>query len=104
MKHLVWRTILWTLLLVPVGTGRLLWQTARTIVGFRPQTLLMFVGLAVALSFPNPVTAQLAQAEVWPPGQMILVRLLPALGAGVLYHGLRSPMQRRLWRRLQRSS
>ena len=72
-----------------------------SLAAIRPQTVLILIGLVVALSLPNPVSAQLADAGVWPPGHVILARLLPALGVGVLYHGLRSKWQRRLWRRLQ---
>lgn len=86
-----------------IGSGRLLWQMLCLLTAFRPSTVLVLVGLVVALSLPNPVSAQLAEAGVWPPGHVILVRLLAALGVGVLYHGLRSPTQRRLWRRLQRT-
>ena len=100
MRHRLWASLLWLVLLPVVGSGRLLWSALRALAALRPQTVLILVGLVVALSLPNPVSAQLAEAGVWPPGHVILVRLLPALGVGVLYHGLRSQWQRRLWRRL----
>ena len=104
MRHRLWGTLLWLVLLPVIGSGRLLWHTLCVLTAFRPSTVLIMVGLVVALSLPNPVSAQLAEAGIWPPGQVILVRLLSALGVGVLYHGFRSPIQRRLWRRLQRAS
>ena len=60
--------------------------------------------LVVALSLPNPITEQFAAAGVWPPGHEILVRLLPAVGVGVLYHGLRSRGLKALWRKLQHAA
>jgi hypothetical protein len=96
--------LLWLALLPIVGTGRLVWCTLCALAGLQPKTMLTLVGLAVALSLPNPVSAQLAEAGIWPPGQVILVRLLLALGAVVLYHGLRSPGLRRLRRGLLRGS
>lgn len=94
--------LLFLTLLPIVGAARLLWQTLAAVARLQPKTLLVLVGLAVALSLPNPVSAQLAEAGVWPPGQVILVRIQLALGVVVLYHGLRSPGLRSLWRRLQR--
>ena len=101
MKRRITATLLWLLLLPVVGSGLLLWRTLVALAAFRPKTLLTLVGLVVALSLPNPLTEQLAAAGVWPPGHEILVRLLPALGVGVLYHGLRSRSLWALWRRLQ---
>lgn len=101
MKRRITATLLWLLLLPVVGSGLLLWRTLAMLASFRPQTLLTLVGLVVALSLPSPVTEQLAAAGIWPPGHVILVRLLPAIGVGVLYHGLRSRGLRTLWRRLQ---
>ena len=103
MRHRLLGTLLWLVLLPVIGSGRLLWQILCALTALRPQTILVLVGLVVALSLPNPVSAQLAEAGVWPLGHMILVRLIAALSIGVLYHGLRSPTQRRLWRRLQRA-
>lgn len=104
MRQRLWGTLFWLLLLPVIGSGQLLWRMLRALTALRPSTALTLVGLVLALSLPNPVSAQLAEAGVWPPGHEILVRLLAVLGAGVLYHGLRSPTQRRLWRRLQRES
>ena len=103
MRHRLWGTLLWLVLLPLVGSARLFWRTLCLLTAFRPKTFLVLVGLVVALSLPNPVSAQLAAAGVWPPGHVISVRLLAGLSVGVLYHGLRSPSQRRLWRKLQRA-
>jgi len=96
-------TLAWLILLPIVGSGRLLWRTLAALAALRPKTLLTLVGLAVALSLPNPVSVQLAEAGIWPPGHVILVRAGLAAGVGVLYQGLRSPGLKRLWRRLQRT-
>jgi hypothetical protein len=96
--------LLWLVLLPVVGSGRLLWRSLRVLAALHPKTLLILVGLVVALSLPNPVSAQLADAGVWPPGHMILVRGLLALSAGVLYDGVRSPGLGRLRRRLLRTN
>ena len=101
MKRRIVVALLCFLLLPIVGSGRLVWHTLSALAALRPKTLLTLVGLVVALSFPNPVTEQLAQAGIWPLGHVILVRLLPAVGVGALYHGLRSRDLRALWRRLQ---
>ena len=94
--------LLWLALLPPVGTFRLLWQLLRLLAVLQPKTLLVLVGLGVALSLPNPVSDLLAQAEIWPMGHVITVRVVAALSVGVLYHGLRSPVLRRLrWRLLR---
>ena len=103
MRQRLWGTLLWLLLLPLIGGGRLLWRMLCVMTAFRPSTVLVLVGLVVALSLPSPVTAQLADAGIWPPGHVILVRLGFAIGIGVLYHGLRSPTQRRLWRTLHRT-
>ena len=42
---------------------------------------------ALALSAPNPLSAGLAEAGVWPPGHTILVRLGLAMGVGLPPHG-----------------
>ncbi len=94
--------LLWLVLLPLLGTGRLLWRLLAALSRLRPQTLLTAVGLVVALSTPNPIRDQLAQAGIWPPGHGMLVRGLWMLSIGVLYHGLRSPMLRRVERRLMR--
>jgi hypothetical protein len=92
--------ILWLSLLPIVGTGRLIWFLLRLLAGFRPGTMLVLIGLGVALSLPNPVSDQLAEAGIWPMGHVILVRVSLALGVLVLYHGLRSPGLHRLRRGL----
>ena len=104
MKRRIAATLLWLLLLPIVGSGRLFWRTLGALVALRPKTLLTLVGLVVALSLPNPITEQFAAAGVWPPGHEILVRLLPAVGVGVLYHGLRSRGLKALWRKLQHAA
>jgi hypothetical protein len=101
MRHRIWGTLLWLLLLPLIGAGGLLWRMLCVLTALRPSTVLVLVGLVVALSLRSPVTAQLADAGLWPPGHGISVRLGFAIGIGVLYHGLRSPTQRRLWRRLR---
>ncbi len=86
--------------LVVVGFFRLLWRMVLALAALRPKTLLVLVGLVVALSLPNPVSNLLAQSGVWPMGHVILVRALPVLGIGVLYQGLRTPGLGRICRRL----
>jgi hypothetical protein len=102
MQRRILASLLFILLLPIVGSGRLLWRLLAVLAGFRPQTLLMLVGLAVALSLHSPVTEQLAEAGIWPIGHVILVRLISVVGVGVLYFGLRSSALRRLWWKLQR--
>jgi hypothetical protein len=95
--------ILWFVLLLLVGSGRLLWRSLAALMALRPKTLLVLVSLAVSMSLPNPVRDLLTQAGVWPPGQVISVGGLLALGVGVLWHGLRSRVLKRLRRKLLRS-
>src|SRR2546426_6910806 len=95
---------LWLALLPIVGIGRLSWRTLQLLAWLQPKTLFMLVGLAVGLSLPNPVSEQLAEIGIWPPGHVILVRGALSLGTVVLYHGLRSPSLGRLRRRLLRPS
>jgi len=97
MRRGIWIALLGLLLLPIVGSGRLLWRCLTVLTSFRPKTLMVLVGLGVALSMPSPVTDQLASAGIWPPGHMISLRLGWAVGVGVLYHGLRSGVLRRLW-------
>jgi hypothetical protein len=102
MQRRILASLLFILLLPIVGTGRLLWRALRLLSVLRPQTLLIGVGLVLALSLPSPVAEQLAEAGVWPLGHVVLVRLLSGIGIGVLYDGLRSASLKRMWWRLQR--
>jgi len=95
--------LLFLALLFVIGSGRLVWRTLVALAALHPKTLLVLVGLVVALSLPNPVSDLLAQSGVWPMGHAILARVWPALGVGSLYQGLRSPGLARLGRRLLRS-
>lgn len=96
MPRRILGALLWLALLPIVGTGRLVWQSLAALARFHPKTLLTLVGLAVALSMPNPVSAQLAESGIWPPGHVILGPAALVLGVFVLYHGLRSRWLRRL--------
>ena len=98
MPRRILGALLWLVLLPLVGASRLLWHSLTVLARFRPKTLLLCVGLAVALSTPNPVSAQLNDAGIWPPGHMILGRAALVLGVFVLYHGLRSRWLMRLGR------
>src|SRR5262249_7903860 len=102
MPRRILGALLWLTLLPIVGAGRLVWQALAVMARLHPRTVLLLVGLALALSTPNPVSAQLAEAGIWPPGHMILDRVSLALGVMVLFHGLRSPGLRRLRRGLLR--
>ncbi len=90
----------WLLALPVVGAVRLVWSILRLLATQRPQTILMLVGVGLVLSFPNPLTDQLALAGLWPPEPGVLLRVGWAVAAGVLFHGLRSPGLNRLRRRL----
>ena len=96
MSRRILGALLWLVLLPVVGVSRLVWHSLSVLARFRPKTLLVLVGLAVALSTPNPVRAQLDEAGIWPPGHMILEPAALVLGVFVLYHGLRSRWLRRL--------
>lgn len=90
------------LFLIPfVGFGRLLWFTLLYLTSLRLQTLLMLVGLIVAVSLPGPLTATISAAGIWPLGQVILLRGAAVLSVLVLWFGLRSyglmRMLRRSW-------
>ncbi len=102
MQQRIWGALLWLALLPLVGSVRLIWRFLAMLAALPPKTLLLLVGLAVALSLPNPVSAQLTKTWVLLPEHVILVRGLLALSVGVLYHGLRSPGLRRLWWSLTR--
>ena len=98
MTRRILGALLWLALLPLVGVGRLVWHSFTVLARFRPKTVLLAVGLVVALSTSNPVSAQLGDAGIWPPGHMILVRATLVLGVFVLYHGLRSRWLSRLGR------
>ena len=98
MSRRILGALLWLVLLPVVGVSRLVWHSLSVLVRFRPKTLLVLVGLAVALSTPNPVSAQLDEAGIWPPGHVILEPVMLSLGVFVLYHGLRSRWLQRLGR------
>ena len=104
MPRRILGALLWLALLPLVGIGRLVWHSLAVLARFQPKTLLVMVGLAVALSTQNPVSAQLAVAGIWPPGQVISGPATLALGVFVLYHGLRSHWLRRLGRGVLRDS
>ena len=104
MRRTLLSTLVWILLLPVVGGGRLLWSGLRTFAAFRGMTVLTLFGAAAALSVPNPLSAGLADAGIWPPGHGILVKAGMAVGIGMLYHGLRSPGLWRLHRKLRRTS
>lgn len=91
--------LLWVFLLFSIGTARFLWAVLRTVAWMRFRSLLTLGGLLVVLSTSNPVTAQLRDG-VWPLGHVILSWSMPALGAAVLFHGIRSPLAWQLWRAL----
>ena len=102
MSRRILGALLWLVLLPVVGVSRLVWHSLSVLARFRPKTLLVLVGLAVALSTPNPVSAQLDEAGIWPPGHVILGPATLVLGVFVLYHGLRSRWLRRLGRSVLR--
>ena len=104
MPRRILGALLWLALLPLVGTGRLVWHSLAVLARFQPKTLLVLVGLAVALSTPNPVSVLLAEAGIWPPGHVIMGPTTLALGVFVLYHGLRSHWLRRLGRGVLRDS
>lgn len=100
MKRQLLGLLGWLLLLPIVGGVRLAWSALRLLARLRPKTVLMLVGVGVVLSSANPLTAQLAQAGLWPPEPEVLARAGWLASIGVLYHGLRSPGLGRLRRRL----
>lgn len=87
--------LLWLLLLPLAGAVRLLWAGLLALMGLRLQTLLMLVGLLLALSMPGPLTALLSDAGVWPLGHVLLGYLGVAAAPVVVWFGLRSSG---LWR------
>jgi hypothetical protein len=98
MPRRILGALLWLALLPLVGAFRLVWHSLTVLARLQPKTLLVLVGLAVALSTPNPVSAQLDEAGIWPPGHVILGPATLVLGVFVLYHGLRSRWLGRLGR------
>jgi hypothetical protein len=104
MPRRILGALLWLALLPIVGTGGLVWHSLAVLARFQPKTLLVLVGLAVALSTSNPVSAQLAESGIWPPGHVILGPASLVLGVFVLFHGLRSHWLRRLGRGVLRDS
>ena len=104
MSRRILGALLWLTCLPIVGTWQLIWHSLAVLVRFQPKTLLVLVGLAVALSTPNPVSALLAVSGIWPPGHVILGPATLVLGVFVLFHGLRSPGLRRFGRGVLRGS
>src|SRR5260221_12064569 len=96
MRRRMWMALLGLLLLPIVGSGRLLWRSLTVLISFPPKTLLVLVGLGVALSMPSRVTEQLASAGIWPPRHMISLRLARGGGAGGVCPGLPSASPRRV--------
>jgi hypothetical protein len=89
MRQRLLGTFVWFWLLLVAGIARIVWLTVRAVAS-RPTTLLALVGLAVAFSTPNPVTAQLPLDQVWPFGHVIWSWVSPLAGAVVLFHGVNS--------------
>jgi hypothetical protein len=102
MRRRLLGTLAWILLLPVAGTGRLVWFGIRTLGSLSLKTQLTLVGLALALSMPNPVTENLSLDAVRPLGHVIVLVGVPALGAVVLAQGARSPWVRRVRRGLRR--
>ena len=94
-------TLLWFALLPVVGTVRFLWSLVRLVALLRARTFLAVVGLGVALSMPNPLTAQLSFEAVKPIGSLLLAWGAPVLGVRVLLLGHRSPLCRLVRRKLR---
>jgi hypothetical protein len=100
MKRRLLGTFVWFFSLLVAGLARIVWLTLRAAAS-HPWTFLALATLYVALSQPNPVTEQLPLDLVWPLGHVMWSWLSPLLGAGVLFHGTRTPwvwnIRRWLW-------
>ena len=94
MQRRLLGTFVWFFLLLVAGIARIAWLTFRALAS-RPRTLLILTGLLVALSSPNPVSAQFPIDQVWSLGHVIWPWVSPFFGAVVLFHGVRSPW---VWR------
>ncbi len=101
MRRRLLGTLLWCVLVPVAGLGRLLWAGLRLAVA-RLERVLILGGLVVALSMPNPLTAQLSLDLIAPQERAVLSWVLAVLGVSLLIHGLRSPWLKRVRRSLQR--
>src|SRR5687767_8025327 len=98
-KRLLWG-LLGLLLLPVVGAARLAFVTIRFLT-WRPQVLLILVGLAVALSIENPIAEQLIPEGIGLLEHMILSWIGLSAGTLVVGHGIASPEMKSLWRRVR---
>ena len=102
MKRRLLGTLLWLLLLPVAGSVRLFSGVLYLAGRLRLRSLLTLGGLAFVLSIPNPAIAQLPLDRGWPrEGHSILFGGVVILVFVVLALGARSPVCRRLWRRLR---
>ncbi len=101
MRRRLLGTLLWCVLVPLTGLVMLLWVGLRAAVA-RVERVLMLGGLAVALSMPNPLAAQLSQAALTPDVRWVLTWVLAGLGIVLLVVGLWSPWLRRVRRALKR--
>jgi hypothetical protein len=90
MRQRLLGTFLWFVLTPVIGLGALLWAGLRTVLA-RVERVLMLGGLAVALSMPNPLAAQLSQWDITHSVLVVPYWVLAGLGFSLLGAGLVSP-------------
>lgn len=98
MRRRLFGAVLCLLLLPVLGTARVLWSALRA-AAWRPRGLILFGGLAAALSTTNSASL-IAPNGVGPMGHMIPYAVT-VTGLLVVWHGVRSPELRTLWRHLR---
>lgn len=105
MRRRLLGTLVWCVLVPIVGTVQLLLMVLRLFLSLSPKTQLMLLGLAFALTLPNPITAQIRTVELTPQDEMRLAGGTAAVGfLGVVAIGVRSRALRRLKRWVEQLS
>ena len=90
--------VLWLVLTLLVGLIRLLLVVLRKLSGLRLRNQLALFGLIVVFGTANSVTDQLDMTQIRPLWHQVWTWLLILAGVAVVYHGIRSPESKRLWR------
>lgn len=101
MRQRLLGTLLWCVLLPVAGLGWFLRACLRWAVA-RVERIFILGGLTLALSLPNPLTAQLSQAGATHEVRTALTWVLAALGFVLLGAGLQARWLKRVRRTLQR--
>ena len=104
MQKWITGALLWALLLPVFGGVRFLWWALSAVAWLKPKSWMTVVGLIVVWETGGVSALQLRPDVIESMRHLILVWTSVVVGILVLYHGLRSPESRKLWRRLRQQT